>query len=104
VYDFAVRHPDIAFTHAYPGGVRTPMLRTTTGIARYTIGPVVHALLYPFTLSQEESGDYMLRALLSSEKGANYKGSRAKNSSRNPSSTPEARKKLWDHTVEATTV
>ncbi|KII87958.1 hypothetical protein PLICRDRAFT_42507 [Plicaturopsis crispa FD-325 SS-3] len=104
VEDFAGRHPDVAFTHAYPGGVRTPLLRTTKGVAKYTIGPVIHALLYPFTISQEESGEYMLRGLLSSEKGVNYKGSRAEDLGRNPSSTPEARKKLWDHTVEATNV
>ncbi|KII87967.1 hypothetical protein PLICRDRAFT_111764 [Plicaturopsis crispa FD-325 SS-3] len=104
VEEFAVRHPDIAFTHAFPGVVRTSLISPTTGILKYTLAPVLNVLVYPFSLSLQDSGDYMLHALLSSKKGPNYKGSKADDVSRNSSSTPETRQKLWDHTVEVTSV
>ncbi|KII87968.1 hypothetical protein PLICRDRAFT_176717 [Plicaturopsis crispa FD-325 SS-3] len=104
VEEFAARHPDIAFTHAYPGAVRTSLINPTSGIMKYTLAPVLIVLVYPFSLSLQESGEYMLRGLLSSEKGANYKGPKAEDVIRNSSSTPETRQKLWDHTLETTSV
>jgi hypothetical protein len=69
--------------------------------------PVLFGLIYPFSFSMSESGEYHLHALLEGENGSfrrGPKGQALQNTGKGYFSTEEARKKLWDHTLEATTV
>jgi hypothetical protein len=75
----------------------TPMLRL--------VSSVVVPLLYPFSTSYRESGEYMLHGLLNSTKGAFAVGSKGESKGiTGYLGSEEARKKLWEHTVETTRV
>jgi hypothetical protein len=66
---------------------------------------VVMPLVYPFSTSYGESGEYMLHGLLSASKGAHLVGSRGENiGTTKYSGTTESMKKLWEHTVKETQV
>jgi hypothetical protein len=69
--------------------------------------PVINCISYPFSISVNESAEYHLYALLKGEGGAFRRGSKGdvlENKGWGYFSTEEARKKLWDHTLEVTTV
>ena len=94
----------MAFTHIWPGGVRTPM----------SLPPSIwykplYPLIYLVTVSMEESAEYMLHALFSGENGVFRRGPKG-NLLKNDGwfsgywSTQEAKEKLWAHTEEATRV
>lgn len=102
---FAAQHPDMAFTHIFPGIVRTPLIQAKHWALR-PFNPLIYALAYPFTVSADECAEYMLHALLEGEKGSHRRGAKGELLEEGPGyfSTEEARQKLWDHTVEVTTV
>jgi len=103
---FAEKHPDMAFTHMFPGVVRTPMAIPQHWAFKPLV-PLIYGLAYPFSLSMNESAEYHLHALLSGEKGAfrrGPKGELLENKGKGYFSTEESKKKLWEHTLEATTI
>lgn len=94
----------MAFTHAFPGVVRTSLSHPTSPWLK-PFGPLMNALITPFSYSMAESGEYMLSALLSGEKGAFRRGAQGElleNSGSGYFSSEEARKRLWEHSQEAT--
>ena len=96
----------MAFTHMFPGVVRTPMALPNHWALK-PLYPILLGLIYPFSFSMSESGEYHLHALLEGENGSfrrGPKGQALENTGKGYFSTEEARKKLWDHTLEATTV
>lgn len=68
--------------------------------------PLIYALAYPFTMSMGESAEYMLHALLSGENGAFRRGSKGDLLEKGSGyfSTEEAKRKVWEHTKDVTTV
>ncbi|KAG6830517.1 hypothetical protein H0H87_007815 [Tephrocybe sp. NHM501043] len=101
--EFSARNPGIAFAHAYPGIVRTPLYSSAdTPILRGVLA-VTMALAYPFSTSYAETGEYMLHSILSKQPGVYRVGSRAEDLGlKNYFGSEEARKRLWDHSVAAT--
>ena len=75
------------------------MLRLTSSVAL--------GLTYPFSTSYNDAGEYMLHGLLNSSSAGGFfrAGSRGEDiGMKRWFGSEEARKKLWQHTVEATSV
>lgn len=70
VEDFAAQHPDMAFIHAYPGIVRTPLLNNFHWSIRL-LSPIVKLI----SVSPAECAQWMLYTLLDPQfsKGAFYR-------------------------------
>ncbi|KAF7783232.1 hypothetical protein Agabi119p4_2608 [Agaricus bisporus var. burnettii] len=67
--------------------------------------PFLNILFRPITISPEEAGEYMWRAIFNSTGGAYRTGSQGEDlGKKRYFGSQEAKKKLWDHTVEATTI
>ncbi|KZP15754.1 NAD(P)-binding protein [Athelia psychrophila] len=106
IESLAEQHPDMAFTHMSPGIVRTPMAMPTSSWLK-PLYPLVLGLLYPISVSMSESAEYMLHALFSGENGAFRRGAKGellKNSGAGYFSSDEAKRRVWAHTKEVTTV
>ncbi|KAG6908199.1 hypothetical protein DXG01_005788 [Tephrocybe rancida] len=103
--EFSAKNPGIAFAHAYPGIVRTPLYSSAdTPILRGVLA-VTMALAYPFSTSFQETGDYMLHGILSKQPGFYRVGSRAEDLElKKYFGSDEARKRLWDHSVNTTKI
>ncbi|KAF7974035.1 hypothetical protein HWV62_13563 [Athelia sp. TMB] len=105
IESFAEQQPDMAFTHVFPGLVRTDLTRP----AHWALAPLwllMQAAMYPLSIAPEESAEYVLHALLAGERGAFRRGDRAQlleNAGKSYHVTEEAKAKLWAHTVAATT-
>ncbi|KAF8609834.1 NAD-P-binding protein [Ceratobasidium sp. AG-I] len=95
----AAQHPDIAFIHAYPGIVRTPMLTNFHWSFRL-LSPIVNLV----TVSPAECAQWMLYTLLDpqSSEGAFFRNNHAEDVGANKYSTPELRKLVWEHTLART--
>ncbi|CCM05842.1 uncharacterized protein FIBRA_08078 [Fibroporia radiculosa] len=90
IESFAEQHPDLSFVHASPGIVRTPLA-----------GSIVQVLAYPFAVSAEECGEYMLHAIFNAESGAHLRNGKGDVIKQKGYCGPEdARKQLWEHTVK----
>lgn len=99
---FAEREPDIAFTHIWPGAVRTPLVQI--GGPSWVSKPLkslFHTLLTPFTVSPEECGEHMLWALLNGEKGAYQRDNKGDETGKKEYySSDEAKARVWKHTEQ----
>ena len=92
----------MAFTHAAPGAVRTSLAMPSQPIWR-PFGMLMYGLMYPFSVSPDECAEFMLYALFDGENGVYRRGSKGEDIGKTRYfGSEEARKKLWDHTVEAT--
>ena len=102
---FASKHPDMAFTHMYPGYVRTGFILPKHWALR-PFHPVINGLVYPISISVNESAEYHLHTLLNGESGAFRRGPKGDVLEKGSDyfSTEDARTRLWDHTLKATTV
>lgn len=86
----AARVPGSTFTHIYPGAVITP-------IFPWWAKPIVCLV----GTSMENSGEYMLYALLNGEAGARRKGERGDDlGSEGYHGGDEVRERVWAHTTE----
>ncbi|KAF5372364.1 hypothetical protein D9615_009253 [Tricholomella constricta] len=103
--EFAEKNPALTFVHSYPGVVRTGLAsKSETGFIRAG-SSLITALVYPFSTSYQDCGEYMLHGLLNSKQGFSRVGSLGEDiGMKRYFGSVEARKKLWDHTVEATKV
>ncbi|KAF9460999.1 hypothetical protein BDZ94DRAFT_1310971 [Collybia nuda] len=103
--EFSARHPQLTFAHAYPGPVRTPIMKTSDSTLIRAASYVVHPFFFPFMFSQEDAGEFMLRGLLRSAQGFQRIGTRGEDMGmKNYFGSELARKRLWEHTVNATQV
>jgi hypothetical protein len=67
------------------------------------LDPIMSTLLRPVSFSPEDSGEYMWHAVLNHTKGVFRTGSYGENLGKQRYfGSEEARKRLWEHTVEAT--
>ncbi|KAG6815233.1 hypothetical protein H0H93_010493 [Arthromyces matolae] len=105
IQEFSARNPDITFVHAYPGFVRTPLYSSADTAMFRGILSVMMTLVRPFSTSSAETGEYMLHSILSRQPGWYRVGSRAEDlGMKNFFGSDEARKRLWEHSVNAATV
>ncbi|CAE6443429.1 unnamed protein product [Rhizoctonia solani] len=99
VEDFAAQHPDMAFIHAYPGTVRTPMLMGFHWSMNLLM-PIIRLV----SVSPAECAQWMLYSLLDPkfEKGPFFINNNAEDAGPNKYSTPALRKLVWEHTLKRT--
>ena len=103
--EFAAQFPEASWIHVYPGVVDTPILWVKTHWILRPLNALLIALLYPFTVSRQECGEWMWHGMFISEKGFSRRGSNGSDiGKKGYYGTPEAVKALWDHTVEVTNV
>ena len=82
--------------HVYPGFVYTPLVVQT----RWVLRPF-NVLSRIFAISPEDSGEYMLYALLQSESGLCRRTERGEDIGRRKwHGTEEEGERLWEHTTE----
>ncbi|KAF8680540.1 KR domain [Rhizoctonia solani] len=103
VEDFAAQHPNMAFIHAYPGIVRTPLL-TDFHWSIKILMPLVHLI----SVSPAECAQWMLYALFDPKftKGPFFitlpRNNHAEDAGANKYSTPALRKLVWEHSLTRT--
>jgi hypothetical protein len=101
---FSAQNPDMAFTHVHPGAVRTPLAMPSQPIFR-PVSMLMYGIMYPFSLSPDECAEFMLHALIDGENGVFRRGSKGQDIGKTRYfGSEDARKKLWEHTIEATKV
>ena len=65
------------------------------------LNPLALALLYPVSNSPEDSGEYMLHALLKAPPGVSRYNSKGDDIGRSPlHDAADVRRQLWEHTKE----
>lgn len=107
VETFAERYPNLAFTHAAPGLVQTNIFE---GITKpYRLGrlfsPLVSALSCVVGVSADDCAEYMWHGLYAVTQGWSRRNPRGEDvGAKYMWSTPEAKQKLWDHTLSETSV
>ncbi|EIN08968.1 NAD(P)-binding protein [Punctularia strigosozonata HHB-11173 SS5] len=102
IESFAARNPKMAFIHAYPGVVRTPLLKATNPLLR-PFNPLMTGLLYPISHAPADTGEFMLYNMLQSNEGWFRRGDTGEDMGKKKYySTDEGREKLWEHTVKET--
>ncbi|KAJ6632536.1 hypothetical protein B0H10DRAFT_1977706 [Mycena sp. CBHHK59/15] len=100
--EFALRNPEITFTHIYPGFVDTPTFTSSHWAVRL-MSPLIRLVLWLFSATPEVAADYMLYGLLSGEKGFFRRGEKGNDIGMKKYSGSDAdRKRMWDHTQETT--
>ncbi|KAJ7046370.1 hypothetical protein C8F04DRAFT_1064101 [Mycena alexandri] len=99
---FAVDNPEVQFTHAFPGLVRTPMMLPKHWALK-PFSPLISMAAYPFTVDPEVCAEYQLSALFDSKPGFTRRGAKGDDIGYEPSN-PEIVSRLWEHTLEATGV
>ncbi|KAJ3797417.1 NAD(P)-binding protein [Lentinula aff. detonsa] len=108
IEEYASRYPSLSFIHAYPGWVRTnigsaspsPIIRVATKLATSRLSPLSY-----LATTQDDAGEYLLHGLLNtvSSPGAWRIGEHGDDIGKTRYfGDEESRKKLWEHTVQAT--
>jgi hypothetical protein len=99
--EFASRNPELTFVHAYPGTVNTNLLSASESTMLRVFNPVVK-IFGGLLTSQEQAGEWLWSGFMRSGKGFSRIGAKGEDIGKQDSFyTPEGRKKLWEHTVEA---
>ncbi|KAG5648434.1 hypothetical protein DXG03_005008 [Asterophora parasitica] len=105
VQEYAQRNPGLTFVHSYPGVVNTGLITNSDTPWIKATSSIYKALSYPFSVSYQDSGEYMLHGLLNNNQGFFRVGSRGEDIGlKGYFGSEEALKRLWAHSVEATTV
>ncbi|KAL1754906.1 hypothetical protein FB107DRAFT_214659 [Schizophyllum commune] len=101
--EFAFRNPKVSFSHIYPGGVRTGLVKNSGSYLIKAVTYALYPLAYLATVPEEVCADYMTYALLHARPGFSRFDNHGDDIGRkNYDGTEEQRKKLWEHTVEET--
>ncbi|KAG5638300.1 hypothetical protein H0H81_000825 [Sphagnurus paluster] len=97
--EFAEKNPGLTFVHSYPGWVKTGLGSSSFAISAFK------TLLSPFFINYQDSGEYMLHGLLSKKEGFFRVSSQGEDiGMKKYFGSEEARKRLWEHTAQATKV
>jgi hypothetical protein len=100
---FAEIEPNIPFIHSYPGFVRTTIMASSPSWFFRTISTTLFTLTRPFSVSMEESGQYMWNAIynVATKPRAWRTGYNGEDIRKTRYFGDEnQRQKLWEHTVE----
>ncbi|KAJ7159073.1 NAD(P)-binding protein [Mycena crocata] len=105
VESFAALEPEMTFIHTYPGVVITGLIGAADSPYIRAFSWLLNGLMYPFSISVETSGECTLYALLRSGPGAHRTDESGEDvGSKGYYVVEDAKQKLWEHTVMATTV
>ncbi|KAF9460993.1 hypothetical protein BDZ94DRAFT_1264641 [Collybia nuda] len=103
--EFSMRYPQLTFVHAYPGPVRTPLMKTSDSVLIRAAAYIVRPLFSTVMFSPEYTGEFMLHGLLNSTQGFKRIGSTGEDMGmKNYYGSELARRRLWEHTVNETRV
>lgn len=104
IAEYAKREPEIAFTHIYPGTVDTPALRPSSWLLTILMLPL-RPLLWLISTRPEDCAEYMLFALLNAEKGMNRRNANGDDiGTKGFPKAADGQERVWDHSVQLTTV
>lgn len=99
---FAALHPNLSFSHSFPGTVLTPILFPSS-FPWKLLNPLLYVIFWFLAVSPDACAEYMWCALHSVGPGFHRRGERAQDQDKkNYKATDEAREKLWEHTKEVT--
>ncbi|KAF5370546.1 hypothetical protein D9757_010138 [Collybiopsis confluens] len=104
---FAARHPTVTFAHANPGPVNTNILSSAemSSVTKTLISVAMSALSF-FITSKEDCGEYMFNGVLNTAKtpGVAWRiSSQGEDlAKKRYYGTESERKRLWEHSIEAT--
>ena len=103
---FAQRHSDIAFTHIYPGAVKTANIQFQHPLAKAALF-LLYPLVWLFFVEPSVCAEYMLYALLDAKPGATLNRRNKTGDDIGLKAFPVAEgaeDALWTHSVEETHV
>jgi hypothetical protein len=95
----------MAFIHIHPGSVRTPILWIKMHWMLTPIAAILYSLMYLASNPPEVCAEYMWHGIFGSRKGSFRKREKGNDIGKQAYyGSEEAKKLLWDHTVEVTKV
>ncbi|KAJ6530303.1 hypothetical protein B0H19DRAFT_1006430 [Mycena capillaripes] len=99
--EFALRDPEITFTHIAPGFVDTPLYSSSDHWAMRLAMPIIKPLAWMIAITPAVCAEHMLFALFTQgEKGFVRRDDKGDDMGmKNYHGTEEGRMKLWEHTV-----
>ncbi|RDB28120.1 Oxidoreductase andH [Hypsizygus marmoreus] len=101
---FAAENPSISFVHTFPGSVLTTIFFPDK-FPYKLFNPLIYALLWPFSVSQDTCAEYMWYALHEAGPGFHRCSDKGDDvGMKNYNGTEEAREALWVHTRDITNV
>jgi hypothetical protein len=101
VESLAARHPDMAFTHAAPGGVHTGLAASSPSWVLRAAAPLMGHIWGVVT--PDVCGEHLVSALLANERGAFLVNGKGDPVAKRPEVTdPETQRILWEHTLKET--
>ncbi|CAF3793583.1 unnamed protein product [Rotaria sp. Silwood1] len=86
---------NVAFTHAAPGAVRTPLVDNLPFYARL---PLKAAQAVGLGVSPEDCAEFMVHGMLGTDKGWRCVNSKGETVTKKQSASEEMIKKVWEHT------
>lgn len=103
VQAFAEKQPNIAFTHIYPGVVRTSLLYGSNDWKLRLLSPLTAVIGHLAGVSAEECAEYMWRGMYASRAGWSRRDDHGEEvKAKSSPYPPEAMDQLWEHTLKAT--
>ncbi|KAL1751936.1 hypothetical protein FB107DRAFT_266032 [Schizophyllum commune] len=93
---FAKRHPKVAFSHSYPGAVFTPLFTRSKSWIVKLIGYLLTPLFWLISISEDQSGEYMMYGVYRSPLGFSSVGERG-DVVQGYEGTDEEIEKMWDY-------
>jgi len=98
--EFSSQNPDMAFTHTFPGGVKTSLVYPSN----WALKPFWYALnvvLFPLMVSPTVCAEYMWYGVFAGEKGVFRRSDTGEDiGKKNYYGDEKQRKALWEHTVK----
>ncbi|KAI0089225.1 hypothetical protein BDY19DRAFT_985179 [Irpex rosettiformis] len=101
IESFAEKYPKMAFTHIFPGIVRTRLLNGTDDWKLRMLSPLAHLAGYFAGVSTETCAEYMWHGLYAGKAGWFRRDNYGVDLKAKPVSA-EIRSKVWDHSLEVT--
>ncbi|TRM66834.1 hypothetical protein BD626DRAFT_483973 [Schizophyllum amplum] len=92
----AKRHPRVAFTHSNPGAVRSPLFTRSPSWILRIMGYIRAPLIYMTSISEDQSGEYMMYSMYRSQAGFVCVGQRG-DVVQGPQYNDEEIDRMWDY-------
>ncbi|CAF1041709.1 unnamed protein product [Didymodactylos carnosus] len=92
---------NVAFTHANPGGVNTPIADNLPFWARLPLKGLMAGLLaLGLRVTPEDCAEYMVHGMLGADKGYTYIGTKGETVTKKKPVQVEMVQKVWEHTAQ----
>jgi hypothetical protein len=90
---------NVTFTHAYPGGVKTPLADNLPFWARL---PVKGLMVVGLGVTPEDCAEFMIHGMLGTDKGWRCVDNKGETVTNKEEANEEMMKKVWEHTSQIT--